>query len=285
MSDLISVDTSALMGDSIIQVAEQAEKRIEAVNKIKMLALKVTNHQDWVDMGGKPYLQGSGSEKVARLFGISWTISEPVLETSDDGHFSYTYMGVFSLSGASIEAVGTRSSKDPFFSRSKGKDLPPSEIDRGDIKKAAYSNCTANGVTRLLGIRNLTWNEVRDSGVNVSGVNKVEYGNKSANIPDDDSYSDKRKEHHTRIESVLQALYGADQAAKDAKLIELTTWTKNKGKDNEEVVKGTANFKGIKNDKTVEILCHNLEKLVPKQGADLPAFCNECRTDPCCCEK
>ena len=172
----------ALADDTLIQVAERAEKRIEAVNKIKRLALRVTNAHDWTDQGGKPYLQASGSEKVARLFGISWTISEPVFEAEEGGHFSYTYTGLFSLSGASIEVVGTRSSKDPFFKKYGKKDddgkraeLPPSEIDKGDVKKAAFTNLLGNGITRLLGIRNLTWDDLDESGIKRDAVSRVDY--------------------------------------------------------------------------------------------------------------
>lgn len=172
----------ALADDTLIQIAEKAEKRIEAVNKIKLMALRVTNAHDWVDQGGKPYLQASGGEKVARLFGISWTISEPVYETEEGGHFSYTYNGSFSLSGATIEAVGTRSSKDGFFKKYGPKDengdkttLPPSEIDKGDVKKSAYTNLIGNGITRLLGIRNLTWEDLEVAGIMKGNVGRVDY--------------------------------------------------------------------------------------------------------------
>ena len=176
----------ALADDTLIKIAERAEQRIEAVNKIKLLALKVTNAHDWTDQGGKPYLQASGGEKVARLFGISWNISEPVFEAEEGGHFSYTYTGHFSLSGATIEAVGTRSSKDPFFKKydysekdenGKGirKELPPSEVDKGDLKKAAYTNLIGNGITRLLGIRNLTWDDLAAAGIDQNNVGKVDY--------------------------------------------------------------------------------------------------------------
>jgi len=179
----------ALADDTLLQVAERAEKRIEAVNKIKLLALKVTNAHDWTDQGGKPYLQASGGEKVARLFGISWTIGEPIFEQEEGGHFSYTYKGTFTLSGASIEAVGTRSSKAPFFKKydysqkdergeSIKNELPPSEIDKGDLKKAAFTNLIGNGITRLLGIRNLTWDDLESVNIKKDLVGKVEYKQK-----------------------------------------------------------------------------------------------------------
>lgn len=178
-----SPDLPAIADDKLVSMAEAAEKRIDAVNKIKKLSLRVTNAHDWTDQGGKPYLQVSGSEKIARLFGISWRIGEPVLENLEAGHFSYTYKGEFTISGARIEAIGTRSSKDGFFKAYKWTDgekieLPPSEIDRGDVKKGAYTNCIGNGITRLLGIRNLTWEELAESGISKDSVSRVDYKGK-----------------------------------------------------------------------------------------------------------
>lgn len=109
----------AIADTNIIALAEEAEKRLEALTKIKKVALKMTNAHDWVNENGKPYLQASGGEKVARLFGISWRISEPVIENLEGGHFTVTYTGVFGLGGGSIQAMGTRSSKDPFFKKYK----------------------------------------------------------------------------------------------------------------------------------------------------------------------
>ena len=176
------VETIAPIADNtLVAIAEQAEKRVEAMGKIKRMALKLTNPHDWVDQQGKPYLQASGGEKVARLFGISWRISEPILENLEGGHFSFTYTGEFSLGGATITAVGTRSSKDGFFKKYsyKGDDrteLPVSEIDRGDVKKAAYTNLIGNGVTRLLGIRNLTYEDlVEFAGIKKEQITSVSY--------------------------------------------------------------------------------------------------------------
>ncbi len=166
---------------TLVALAEQAEKRVDALVKIKRAALKSTNPKDWTNQNGNPYLQVSGAEKVGRIFGISWRIDEPIKETLEGGHFSYTYKGYFTLAGATIEAIGTRSSKDGFFKRyswNQGEktELPPSEIDAGDVKKAAYTNCIGNGVTRLLGIRNLTWEDLKEfAGITQDQVAGVDY--------------------------------------------------------------------------------------------------------------
>ncbi len=162
----------AIQDDFLIQVADQAERRVDAVMKIKRVSLKVTNARDWTDQNGNPYLQVSGSEKIANLFNISWRIDEPLYEEEPNGHFIWTYKGYFTLGGRSIEAIGTRSSKDTFFNKYEyikiegqkddRKLLPPSAIDKGDVKKAALTNLFGNGITRILGIRNLTWEDLKE---------------------------------------------------------------------------------------------------------------------------
>jgi len=181
--NVIAADVPAIADDQLLAIADQAEKRIDAVKKIKSIVLRLTNAHDWVDQNGKPYLQASGGEKVARVFGISWRIDEPVYDSLDGGHFAYSYKGYFTLGGTTIEAIGTRSSKDGFFKKYGPKDengkkaeLPPSEIDKGDVKKAAYTNLIGNGITRLLGIRNLTYDELREGKIDVDKITKVDYG-------------------------------------------------------------------------------------------------------------
>lgn len=172
---------SPLESDKLVEIAQQAERRIDAVKKIKTMALRLTNYHDWTDQGGKPYLQVSGAEKIARLFGISWRFTTDKIQRLDEegGHFSYQVSMEFVMSGASVEFQGSRSSKDPFFSKKHGKEIPPQEIDRTDVMKAAITNTIGNGITRLLGIRNLTWDDLKETGIDITKIGRVEYKNGS----------------------------------------------------------------------------------------------------------
>lgn len=180
------VDSSIVpvASEALVELAAQAERRVEAINKIKQYSLRLTQPGDWVDQNGRPYLQVSGAEKIARLFGISWRIDEPIREELEGGHYIYTYKGYFSLAGAEIEAIGSRSSKDPFFKRyvyvnGQRKELPPSEIDPGDVKKAAYTNCIGNGITRLLGLRNISYEDLEKvAGIKREQITHIRYGDK-----------------------------------------------------------------------------------------------------------
>lgn len=174
--------TLADVTDDILAVAE---RRVGNLEKIITLSLRITNHQDWVDQNGKPYLMGSGAEKVARLFGVSW--DEPRVEKilskdEKDNFYFYKSTSIFRLGKDNVGAVGTCSSRDNFFARQKGADGKPeykplSEIDEMDILKKAVTNCIVNGVTRLLGLRNLTWEQVEGGGKIKKGeVGRVSYG-------------------------------------------------------------------------------------------------------------
>jgi hypothetical protein len=184
----------AIADDSLLRVAEMAERRIDAVIKIKQMALKVTNAGDWVDQSGKPYLFVSGSEKIANLFNISWRIDEPVVDTEPDGHFTYTLRGIFSVPGRSISAEGSRSSKDPFFKKyewvkEQGKpdkkvEKPISAIDRRDVRMAALTNLLGNGITRLLGIRNLSYDDLEKfAGIKKADIGAIDYKGKGGDKP------------------------------------------------------------------------------------------------------
>ena len=159
---------------------KKAERMETLVRKIKTLAIKQTNPHDWVDMQGKPYLQSSGAEKIARMFGISWRICEgyPKREDIKDekgSYYMYTYKGEFTMGGKSIEIIGTCSQKDKFLGTQGKAERPASEIDETNIIKKANTNMIARGITTILGIRNLTWDEVHSGGVEQNQTNKVVY--------------------------------------------------------------------------------------------------------------
>jgi len=219
--------------DNLIKLAEAAEKRIEAIKKIKQIALKVTNSNDWVDQGGKPYLQASGGEKVGRTFGISWRIDEPVLTPEEDGNYSYTYKGYFTLGSATVEVIGSRGTKDPFFSRAHGADKPISEIDRNDVKKAALTNLIGNGITRILGIRNLTWEELEIAGIHKDKTNKIDYKKKEM--------SGDVKDLRAELEKMLLEMAGNSKVEAAKLLMKFTSFVAKDGKE----VQGKSNISDL----------------------------------------
>ena len=221
--------------DDIIQIAEQAEARVAAVIKIKRAALMVTNGGDWVDQNGKPYLMASGAEKVANLFNISWRFlsPEPVKTVDSDGvNFTYTYAAEFSMGSRHIEVEGSRSSKDKFFSqytygekdpqtgKSERTEKTLSERDNErDVKMAALTNLFGNGITRLLGIRNLSYADLQEfAGITPDMIGKVTYKTKGDKPPiappQEKKASEQKQEASGEVQAQPEGPYATEPQAK-----------------------------------------------------------------------
>lgn len=157
--------------DNILYLAEKAEEYIKAMQRIMDAALKITNELDWVLIGGKPYLQESGTTKVARLFGISiQLLGSPTVSIDNEGYKTFTYKARFYLKDQYIECEGSRSMKDDFFA-GKGIAKKPDEIDERDVKMAAYTNCLNNGIKRLIpNLRNIDVSALERAGLDVGKI-------------------------------------------------------------------------------------------------------------------
>lgn len=163
------------MVDEIEAVIEQAERMIELNKRLRRVVLNITDSADWVKMGNKWYLQASGAEKLMRDLGINLIeILERQIVEEPDGHFYVLYRGVFEFKGRRIVVDGVRSSRDPFFSQRKGQSIPPDQINRSLVIKSAFSNMIARGVSILLGLRNLTDEDLKGI-IEEEKVTKVEF--------------------------------------------------------------------------------------------------------------
>lgn len=209
------------MDDRLLAVAEQAEKRVEAFLRIKKAALTVTTDEDWTDQNGKPYLTAHGAKAVARVFGISWHLDEPEYSQEEGGHFSFTYKGYFTIWGATTEAIGARSSKELFYSEAHGKAIPPSEIDKNDVKKAALTNCLGNGITSILALRNMSWDDLTAHGIDVSKIKKIKYEKKEM--------SEEAKDLRKKTGDMLLEMAGNDKDKAGELLSEYTAFTAKDG--------------------------------------------------------
>ena len=168
--------------DFLKKLARESKERVEAWNEIKKSAITTTNPSDWIDQGGKPYLQSSGAEKIANYFGIAWHIADSERISLEDAEGNYMYSVTLELSwgGRAIDMTGTRNSRDDFFRVRYDKAgnkirLPLSEVDPGDVMKAAITNALQRGITRLLGFGNMTWEDLAKYGIGREKVGAVRY--------------------------------------------------------------------------------------------------------------
>lgn len=173
------------------RAVEEAKKRAQMVRKITEAAVAESLYgQDWIDQNGKPWLAGSGAERLFKWlmrlgFKLSRITPERLERTDKNGAFYvYVYKGIVEFMGSELYVEGECSARDQFFAkrweeREEGKReqilLPAEEVDESNIRKAALTNLYSNAVTRLLGLRNLTWEQVQVMGFDRAKAAKVTY--------------------------------------------------------------------------------------------------------------
>lgn len=257
--EIMAVGGAVSNVDDIIAIAE---RRMAKHQKLIDLSLKITNAQDWINQQGKPYLTASGAEKIGRLWGVSVrnVRREKTMTEDEKGSFYfYEYRGTFELGNGVdlIEAVGTCSQKDEFFAMAYGELKPLSEIEETNILKSAYSNMMVNGITRLLGLRNLTMDQLKGAGIDVGKITRVEYEVGAKGGSKESEWSESERAKAKEIGNELMAQYNGDAEAAAVKLELLTAFTAKDGK----AVKGRRSIKKL-SGKQINIL---YEKVFPKE--------------------
>lgn len=190
MSDMLPVELETLdLNQQTDRAVKEAEARVEFLNRVMQVSLKRTLPQDWVDMQGKPYLSAAGAERLRPLFGITID-SQDVKRYSDKDergdYYWFVVSGVAHFRGDDIAVMGTCSARDQFFStryeyengQRKQTLLPAEAVDPTNILKSAYSNMIANAVTRILGIRGLTWDDLERIGFDRKKAASVKFADR-----------------------------------------------------------------------------------------------------------
>lgn len=234
--NMMSVASTATDLDTAVQ---NAEKFVELQSKIRQMAVKVTSIFDWIDEGGKPYLQEQGAQKIAMCFGIS--IQNVSCETdhnkdSKGDYIVYNYNGEAVWQGRVTPQLGTCSSRDKFFGRRKGELLPLTEVNLPDVRKKAYTNMLNRAIKSCLGL-SYTWAEIETASENRITQQKIaesgnavgfDKGSRGGNTRAPETQKEKDKK--TDLWSMLVDLYGDESSAGDA-LEKATSFTNGEGKE------------------------------------------------------
>lgn len=153
-------------GTTLVRIPDDPMAVLEARNRMmeRLLsyAIASTHAGQWQMLGDKPWPTGPACEAMARRCAVSWDKPEAEKrDTSDEAGpaYSWTYRSRFFLPGGldSIWAEGHCSSRDQFLgtgATNNPRALP--DVEEGNIRQAAMTNMVVNGVTRLLGVRNIT---------------------------------------------------------------------------------------------------------------------------------
>lgn len=159
---------------------QRLERRATLMPRLIELAIKSTHPAQWMNLGGKPWPTGAACEVMARTCGVKISDVHLEKEWSKDNlgeFYIYRCTGTFSLPTEydSVVVVGTCTSRDQALGTETGEGRELSDVDEGNIMKAAYTNMEVNGVTRLLGVRNYDWERLAKYGIAKDGLASVEY--------------------------------------------------------------------------------------------------------------
>lgn len=232
--DVVSVEADIAY---LKAMAETADDRVKWMRQIMKASIAATNPQDWVDQGGRPYGQCTAAEKIASLWGVNWRILDVKKEVQEARYIYFTRLLLTVPKwGRQIEVIGTRKSDDPFFAtKPGGAVIGMDEVDEADVMKASYTNALVGGITRMFGLRNLTWDDLAQYGIKRMDTQKVEY---KTGKP-----TDEEKEKQTEIRVKLTEMCGGDAKAALVKLVEVSTFTDKKTGD---VVQGIGSFEKLR---------------------------------------
>ncbi len=231
----------------------QITRAIDACTKI---SIQRTNPADWVKMGKGYYMTAPAAMKIRTIWGIYFRNLQIAREVKDDGSVAFTVTGEVGSklldnwygSEVIIECLGSRASSDPFF----GKDP-----DLEDVKKAALANFRARAVCQILGLDNMTEEDLRKNGIDPAKVTSVEFktGSKGGSIETEDD-----KALQVKLFNVLVKLMGtSDEGALSKALEELSGF---EGKDGKKVpgVKSLKDLRGKRLQVTYAKAKERLEK-------------------------
>lgn len=172
--------------------SSKAIAKIQAITAViegcTKASLQRTNPQDWVKQvapgrdGDAPkvsyYLQATGAQKIRPIFGIYYRDRKATEIRYADGSYAFLCEGIIGskvldqLYGEiTIEIEGGRSSKDGFFAGRDGK----RDVDPLDVRKASIANWETRAVTALLGLKNVTAEDLRRNGIDVDKIAGVEF--------------------------------------------------------------------------------------------------------------
>lgn len=183
--ELVDVQAVIQRQESLLNFVE---KRNVMLEKALPLAISITKGHEWVQMGDYMWPMRGAVKKIMRRFAIRMHSSRYEKTTSVDEkgeYYMYTCHAVFELPGGidSVEAIGTSTSRKPFFSTKteyvNGERVthmrPLYEISEDNIKKMSRTNCITNGVLDLLGIGQVTPDDLKTYGV-AGKSGSIDYG-------------------------------------------------------------------------------------------------------------
>jgi len=213
---------------NITQQIEQVEQNIQFFKKVRTLSLSLTNHKDWLFQDDSLYLMDSGAEKIAIAWGIHIKSETPKLEWHEDKKGRY-YQFVAHGQALSrklnryVEDIGTCSQRDKFFGTVNGKLLPIEDVDMNMIRKKAVTNLYNRLIKRLAGLVNITEDELKAAGIEISKIAKVKF--RTGKRKEERKLSEEALKKRNKLWDICLELTAGNEAEASAKLVKFSSFT------------------------------------------------------------
>lgn len=222
-----------MRGADFAEIIRALEAQSEILRRQRQVILRQTNHLDWQAYPGGRYRINDGG--LSKLKGPAGLIIEDIQsweERGEDNHgqyidFYYSAWGRLARLGdfsPRIYALGSRSSRDLFFRQAKNRVKDLREIDLADVRKAALTNLKVNLLSELLGIKNVTADDLKAAGIEVGKVTGIEY--KEGGQAESAETKDLKREVVTMAEEVA----GLEGKSVEEVLAEATTYKNKEGR-------------------------------------------------------
>ncbi len=153
-------------------VMDFIEARARVLERLTDYAVKATDASHWEAFGEKPRLNHGGALLVARTLGIRWYGSEgpgsaldmtkEVGEDENGPWYRFRCEGTFQIGKSEFDivpAMGTSWSRENFLGENESRSFD--EIDEGNLRKKAHTQCHVNGISELTGLKGMSWERLK----------------------------------------------------------------------------------------------------------------------------
>ncbi|MFA5542738.1 MAG: hypothetical protein WDA47_03130 [Bacilli bacterium] len=258
---LISIPAKEL---SIEQQVERLEKNIELFNKIKTVSLKLTKEKDWVlQKEDSPYLMDRGAENIAIAWGIDISGVDLKMEWAEDEKgryyiFTATGKAYAKKLGRYVEDIGVCSQRDKFFGMAGGTLKEIEDVDMANIKRKAVTNLYNRLIKRVVGLMNVTVDDLVAAGLDVKKIPKIDYKKGSQKVAK--TFTPAYQEKLQKIRDIANRLAQGNEeiarkAIKEASYFKL--------KDGKEVF--AENVSQLTTEKWIDITLNRIEEMEKKE--------------------
>lgn len=151
-----------------LELVEQIEKQVVFTKRMRLAVCRLTEAGHWMDIGGNPYLKDAGIHTIASTIGVEFAEPQIAKDEGTDERGQFVNF-VCSLSatwrGRRLFEVGTSSTRDDFFGKSKGGLVAFIDINLGNVLKKSVTNAQHRILTKITGLGGVTWELLETIGI------------------------------------------------------------------------------------------------------------------------